>query len=122
MYDIQSWQIWLIYSAILLISVLFCLSQKHLPAISLLGAILTFGGGIAWAVTFLVRANKHDATFVFNHLINQSGYTSTGWVGLMSFYTPVYALYGTDGILHITEEIHNPEKNAPVSPQNLKRY
>ncbi|KAJ5457049.1 hypothetical protein N7530_012323 [Penicillium desertorum] len=108
-----SWQIWLIYSAILLISVLFCLSQKHLPAISLLGAVLTFGGGIAWAVTFLVRANKHDATFVFNHLINQSGYTSTGWVGLMSFYTPVYALYGTDGILHITEEIHNPEKNAP---------
>ncbi|PWY85793.1 hypothetical protein BO94DRAFT_518263 [Aspergillus sclerotioniger CBS 115572] len=107
------WHIWLIYSGILLLSILFSFTQRHLPVIALIGALVTVGGGIAWATTFLVLAQKHEAAFVFNYLINRSGYTSTGWVGLMSIYTPVYALYGTDGVLHITEEIHCPEKNAP---------
>lgn len=35
-------------------------------------------------------------------------------VGIMSFYTPVYALYGTDGILHLAEEMKDPATNAPV--------
>ncbi|PYI03581.1 amino acid transporter, partial [Aspergillus sclerotiicarbonarius CBS 121057] len=107
------WHTWLIYGAILLASILFSFSRRHLLAVTVIGGMLTLGGGIAWAVTFLVLADKHDAAFLFHHLVNQSGYTSIGWVGLLSFYTPVYTLYGTDGILHITEEIRDPERNAP---------
>lgn len=32
----------------------------------------------------------------------------------MSFYTPIYALYSTDGILHITEEMKDASRTAPV--------
>lgn len=111
----QRYVIWLVYVALTLLSILFCFSQKNLPAIAVLGGAITLGGGIAWAVSFLVMADKQDASFVFDTLINNSGYESSAWVGLMSFYTPVYALYGSDGILHIAEEIRDAEKSAPVS-------
>ena len=80
----------------------------------MLGGIITLGGGIAWAASFLALAPKHTARFVFTQFINNSGYTSKGWVGIMSFYTPIYALYGTDGILHIAEEMRDAERSAPV--------
>ena len=73
-------------------------------------------GGIVWAATFLALVPKKDASFVFTEFINLSGYQSAGWVGIMSFYTPIYALYGTDGILHIAEEMRDAENSAPVSP------
>ncbi|CAH0042088.1 unnamed protein product [Clonostachys rhizophaga] len=38
---------------------------------------------------------------------------SSGWVGIMSFYSPLYALYGTDGILHIAEEMKDAHRTAP---------
>lgn len=72
-------------------------------------------GAITWAVLFLTLAPKQTASFVFTEFLNSSGYSSSGWVGIMSFYTPMYALYGTDGILHIAEEMKDPERNAPVS-------
>lgn len=90
------------------------MSQKHLPAISVIGGVITLAGFFAWAVAFLAMAPKMSVQFVFTELINSSGYTNVGWVGIMSFYTPVYALYGTDGILHLAEEMKDPATNAPV--------
>ncbi|KAF0318840.1 hypothetical protein GQ607_013972 [Colletotrichum asianum] len=58
-------------------------------------------------------APKVSAHFAFAEFINNSGYTHVGWVGIMSLYAPSYALYGTDGILHIVEEIKDAERNAP---------
>lgn len=46
-------------------------------------------------------APKHDAKFIFTKFINNSGYTSSGWVFIMSFYSPMYGLYGTDGMMHL---------------------
>lgn len=102
------------YITLLLLSTLFCFSQKLLPAISVFGGFLTLGGGASWVVSFLVLAPKHDAQFVFTEFVNNSGYQSAGWVGIMSLYTPIYALYGTDGILHLAEEMRDAEKNTPV--------
>ncbi|UPK92676.1 hypothetical protein LCI18_003611 [Fusarium solani-melongenae] len=110
---VETWSIYLIFVALTLLSLLFCFSQKHLPAIAVLGGIITLGGGLAWAISFLTLAPKHTASFVFTHFINNSGYTSSAWVGIMSFYTPIYALYGTDGILHIAEEMWDAPKSAP---------
>jgi hypothetical protein len=78
---------------------------RFLPALNMLGAFWTIGGGIAWAVSFGVMAPKHDANFIFKLFINNSGYTSSGWVFIMSFYTPMYGLYGTDGMMHLVEEM-----------------
>ncbi|KAL5593003.1 hypothetical protein FOBRF1_012105 [Fusarium oxysporum] len=107
------WATFLIYAALVLLTLLCSLSQKHLPAIVTLGGVITFAGGIAWGATFLAMAPKQSPEFVFTEFINLSGYTSACWVGIMSFYTPVYALYGTDGILHIAEEMRDAERNAP---------
>ncbi len=88
-------------------------SSRYLPALNMLGAFWTIGGGIAWAVSFGVMAPKHDANFVFKLFINNSGYTSSGWVFIMSFYTPMYGLYGTDGMMHLVEEMRDASKEAP---------
>ncbi|KAL6362466.1 hypothetical protein LRP88_03748 [Fusarium phalaenopsidis] len=109
----ETWSTYLIFVALTLLSLLFCFSQKHLPAIAVLGGIITLGGGLAWAISFLTLAPKHTASFVFTHFIDNSGYTSSAWVGIMSFYTPIYALYGTDDILHIAEEMRDAPKSAP---------
>ncbi|KAJ4203419.1 hypothetical protein NW759_015171 [Fusarium solani] len=101
------------YIANIVLSVLFTFSQRHLPLISTVGGFITLGGGIAWAVSFLTLSPKQSASFVFTRFMNNSGYASSGWVGIMSFYAPAYALYGTDGILHISEEMKDAHKTAP---------
>ncbi|KAM0425581.1 hypothetical protein ACHAPT_009112 [Fusarium lateritium] len=78
-----------------------------------IGGAITLGGGLTWALAFLALSPKQTARFVFSTFRNKSGYTSSGWVGLMSFYTPVYALYGSDGILHIAEEMQDAPRTAP---------
>jgi choline transport protein len=70
---------------------------------------------VAWAISFGVMAPKHDASFVFKLFLNNSGYTSSAWVFIMSFYTPMYGLYGTDGMMHLVEEMRDASKQAPVS-------
>ncbi|KAF7627907.1 amino acid/polyamine transporter I [Aspergillus flavus] len=112
-FELTRWVTFLIYAALLILSLLFSLSQRHLPAVAVLGGFITLFGGIAWAATFLALSPKRDTSFVFTEFINSSGYTSSAWVGIMSFYTPVYALYGTDGIMHIVEEMQDAEKSAP---------
>ena len=81
----------------------------------MLGAFWTIGGGIARAASFGIMAPKHDANFIFKLFINNSGYTSSGWVFIMSFYTTMYGLYGTDGMMHLVEEMRDASKQAPVS-------
>ncbi|EXL47806.1 hypothetical protein FOCG_10328 [Fusarium oxysporum f. sp. radicis-lycopersici 26381] len=109
----ESWNIYLLYVAMTVFSLVFCFSQKHLPVIAVIGCIITVGGGIAWGASFLALSPKQTASFVFTQFMNNSGYHSSIWVGIMSFYTPIYALYGTDGILHIAEEMQDAPKTAP---------
>jgi choline transport protein len=110
-----SWMTWLVYSLFLIAPYLQNYFPKHLPATNVLGAVWTVGGGIAWAVSFLVLAPKQNAEFVFKLFLNNSGYKSNGWVFIMSLYTPIFGLYGTDGLLHLLEETKNPSYVAPVS-------
>ncbi|KAK5393264.1 hypothetical protein LTR79_009578 [Exophiala xenobiotica] len=81
---------------------------------NLVGAFWTIAGGVAWAIVFGVMAKpKHDAEFIFTEFINNSGYTSKAWVFIMSFYSPMYGLYGTDGMMHLVEEMKDASKQAP---------
>lgn len=112
-YTQERYQTWLFYTAFLFLAAVCCTSQKYLPHISVLGAVITAVGGVVWAASFLALSPKASAEFALRTFINNSGYASTGWVAIMSLYTPLYALYGTDGILHIVEEIKNPRRDAP---------
>lgn len=52
---------------------------------------------------------------MFKPFLNKSGYTSSFWVFIMPFYTPMYGLYGTDGMMHLAEEMRDASRQAPVS-------
>lgn len=79
---------------------------------NLFGAFWTIAGGIAWAIVFGIMAEpKHDAKFIFTTFINNSGYSSKVWVFIMSFYSPMYGLYGTDGMMHL---VRRPGPLRPV--------
>ncbi|KAK5213305.1 hypothetical protein LTR41_000884 [Exophiala xenobiotica] len=108
------WHTWLIYSAFLIGPIAINLKQMWLPTMNLVGAFWTIAGGVAWAIVFGVMAKpKHDAEFIFTEFINNSGYTSKAWVFIMSFYSPMYGLYGTDGMMHLVEEMKDASKQAP---------
>jgi choline transport protein len=92
---------------------------RYLPALNIFGAFWTIAGGLAWAISFGVMAPKQDASFVFKLFLNNSGYTSSVWVFIMSFYTPMYGLYGTDGMMHLVEEMRDASKQAPVSSASM---
>lgn len=114
-----SWLTWLVYSLFLIGPFVQNCFPRFLPKMNVLGAVWVFGGGLAWAISFLVLSEKQSAEFVFKLFLNNSGYTSSGWVFIMSMYTPIFGLYGTDGILHLVEETENPSRVAPVSPSQL---
>jgi len=106
---------WLVYSVFLVGPTVMNLSPRLLPALNVLGSAFNIGGFIIWAIVFLVMAPKNSAEFVFTKFINTSGWASPGWVFVLSFYVPIYGLYGTDGVMHLVEEMKHPARDAPVS-------
>ncbi|KAH7151172.1 amino acid permease-domain-containing protein [Fusarium sp. MPI-SDFR-AT-0072] len=84
-----------------------------LPFYSTIGAVFTILGFFGWAITLLATAPKSSAKFVFTQFINNSGYTNNGWVFILSFYSPLYGLYGTDSMMHLVEEMKNASQDAP---------
>ena len=106
---------WLIYSGFLIAPAVSNLLPKYLPALQLFGAFFNISNTLIWAIVFLVLADKNDSKFVFSQFLNTSGWTSRGWVFILSMYVPIYGLYGTDGVMHLTEEMRNASRDAPVS-------
>ncbi|KAJ5832754.1 hypothetical protein N7474_001065 [Penicillium riverlandense] len=109
----KSWMTWLLYSGMLVLPVITNLNQRWLPGVNLLGALWVVGGGVTWAIVFIVMAPKHNASFIFTEFINNTGYTSNGWVFIIAFYNSMYGMVGTDGMMHLVEEMKSPSKNAP---------
>lgn len=91
------------------------LKPGALPIYSSVGAVFTILGFFGWAIPLLVTAPKADAKFVFTEFLNNSGYSNNGWVFVLSFYNPLYGLYGTDSMMHLVEEMKDASRDAPVS-------
>lgn len=91
------------------------LKPSALPLYSTVGAVFTILGFFGWAIPLLVTAPKSDAKFVFTKFLNNSGYTNNGWVFILSFYNPLYGLYGTDSMMHLVEEMKDASRDAPVN-------
>ncbi|CAG7563220.1 unnamed protein product [Fusarium equiseti] len=111
--DWKPYQTFLIYLGLLVIPLLMNLKPSALPFYSTVGAVFTILGFFGWASTLLATAPKSSAKFVFTQFINNSGYTNNGWVFILSFYTPLYGLYGTDSMMHLVEEMKNASQDAP---------
>lgn len=105
---------WLIYSGFLIAPAVSNLLPKYLPALQIFGAFFNLSNALIWAIVFLVLADKNSSKFVFTEFLNTSGWTSKGWVFILSMYVPIYGLYGTDGVMHLVEEMKNASRDAPV--------
>ena len=74
--------------------------SRYARPVQFFAGCFNVGGLLVWAVVFLVMAPKTDAKFIFTRFINNSGWNNDAWVFILSFYTPIYGLYGTDGVMH----------------------
>lgn len=74
--------------------------SKYQPVLQKVGAAFNLGSFLIWVIVFLVMAPKTTAKFVFAEFINTTGWSNDPWVFVLSFYTPLYGLYGTDAVMH----------------------
>ncbi|KAK4500262.1 hypothetical protein PRZ48_008451 [Zasmidium cellare] len=109
----KPWMTFLVYLAFLIGPVVTNLAPGFLPYLSLFGGFFNLLGFFTWAIVFLIMAPKNSAEFVFTKFINTSGWSSSGWVFILSMYVPIYGLYGTDSVMHLVEEMKHPARDAP---------
>ncbi|OQD73850.1 hypothetical protein PENDEC_c013G06282 [Penicillium decumbens] len=73
---------------------------------------------LAWFITMVVVAAAapvhNDSKFVFGTWINNTGWDNNVMCFITGLVNPLYSLGGLDGISHITEEMPNPGRNAPL--------
>ncbi|KAJ5802155.1 uncharacterized protein N7503_004605 [Penicillium pulvis] len=73
---------------------------------------------LAWLITMVTVAAAapahNDSKFVFATWMNKTGWDNNVMCFITGLVNPLYALGGLDGISHITEEMPNPGRNAPL--------
>ncbi|KAJ6006654.1 hypothetical protein N7451_004598 [Penicillium sp. IBT 35674x] len=73
---------------------------------------------LAWFITMVTVAAAapahNDSKFVFATWMNNTGWDNNVMCFITGLVNPLYALGGLDGIAHITEEMPNPGRNAPL--------
>lgn len=113
---ITTWQTFVVYEGLNLITAaVVCFGNKIIPGLNKFSLFYLQIGWFVVLVTVVATAPTHqNSEFVFRTWIN-----STGWVDGIAFVTglvnPLYALGGLDGVAHITEEMPNPSRNAPLA-------
>lgn len=67
-------------------------------------------------ITVVACAPSYQSSeFVFRTWINTTGWSNNGIAFITGLVNPLYALGGLDGVSHITEEMPNPSRNAPLA-------
>ncbi|KAJ5117199.1 hypothetical protein N7448_004141 [Penicillium atrosanguineum] len=89
--------------------------NRFIPAINKFSLIYL---QLAWFITMVTVAAAapvhNDSKFVFRTWINNTGWDNNVMCFITGLVNPLYSLGGLDGISHITEEMPNPGKNAPL--------
>ncbi|KAF3395736.1 Choline transport protein [Penicillium rolfsii] len=114
---IKSWQTFIIYqilNALTASVVLF--GNKIIPALNKFSLFYLQIGWLVVLITVVACAPTHqDTTFVFKTWINNTGWSNNGICFITGLVNPLYSLGGLDGVTHITEEMPNPSRNAPLA-------
>ncbi|KAI4244147.1 MAG: hypothetical protein L6R40_003131 [Gallowayella cf. fulva] len=108
------WQIYLIYLVTIFItSAPLFLSPKSVPKITQATLFLSVSGFIVIFCMLLgLKKQTQPGSFLTQSGLGTSGWsTGTAWV--MGIGNALYAYGGTDGAIHIAEEIPRPGKNIP---------
>ncbi|KAF7595801.1 hypothetical protein BBP40_004613 [Aspergillus hancockii] len=100
---LQPWMTFVAYQGLnILTSAVVMFGNRYIPGIN--------------KFAFAASAPKHnDTKFVFRTWMNNTGWENNVICFITGLVNPLFALGGLDGITHITEEMPNPGRNAPLA-------
>jgi amino acid permease (GABA permease) len=105
----------LIYAGVLLLHGL--LNTFNVRLVSLLNQVSVWWhilGVTVIVVTLIVAPSKHQpASFVFGHFVNNTGWTSGFYVGMLGLLLAQYTFTGYDASAHMTEETKDAATSGP---------
>src|SRR6476659_5601303 len=109
------WVTIIIYAIVLAIHGL--LNQFGIKLVALLNDISVWwhvvGVLIIVGVLAFVPSKHASASYVFSHIVNNTGWGSTFYVLLLGLLLAQYTLTGFDASAHMTEETHNAARSGP---------
>jgi choline transport protein len=93
-------------------------ANRALPLVNQLGLFFILAGVFITIIVCAVMPSKNGLghatdAFVWKDWVNQTGYTSDGFVFLMGMLNGAYAVGTPDCVSHLAEEIPNPRVNIP---------
>ncbi|KAI5458950.1 choline transport protein [Mariannaea sp. PMI_226] len=115
--EIKAWQTFIIYQGLNIITAAIVMfGNKIIPALNKFSLFYLQIGWLVVLVTVVACAPSHrNAEFVFRTWINNTGWENQVICFITGLVNPLYSLGGLDGVTHITEEMPNPSRNAPMA-------
>ncbi|KKF95607.1 Choline transport protein [Ceratocystis platani] len=114
---IKTWHTFLLFQVLnILTSSVVMFGNRVIPALNKFSLFYLQIGWIVVLVTVVTCSPSYrDEKFVFRTWINNTGWESNVICFITGLVNPLYSLGGLDGITHITEEMPNPSRNAPLA-------
>ncbi|CAG7555194.1 unnamed protein product [Fusarium equiseti] len=115
--EIKAWQTFIVYECLnLLTAGVVMFGNKIIPALNRFSLFYLQIGWLVVLITVVACAPTHrDPEFVFRTWINKTGWKNNAICFITGLVNPLYSLGGLDGVTHITEEMPNPSRNAPLA-------
>ncbi|KAH7007228.1 amino acid permease [Ilyonectria destructans] len=115
--EIKTWQTFIVYQGLnLLTAAVVMFGNRIIPALNRFSLFYLQLGWLVVLITVVACAPTYrNADFVFTTWINNTGWKNQGICFITGLVNPLYSLGGLDGITHITEEMPNPSRNAPLA-------
>ncbi|CEN60862.1 amino acid/polyamine transporter I [Aspergillus pseudodeflectus] len=115
--EIKTWQTFIIYQILnILTASVVLFGNKIIPALNKFSLFYLQIGWLVVLITVVACAPTHQSPkFVFRTWVNNTGWDSNVICFITGLVNPLYSLGGLDGVTHITEEMPNPSRNAPLA-------
>ena len=114
-FDARPWHTILLFGVILLVH--GALNQLGVRVVALLNNVSVWwhvvGVAVIVLVLLFVPAKQQSASFVFGHVVNNTGFGSSFYVALIGLLLAQYTLTGFDASAHMTEETRNAAVAGP---------
>lgn len=114
---IKTWHTFLVYQALNLITAAIVIwGNRIIPALNKFSLFYLQIGWFVVMITVAACAPTHqNSEFVFRTWINNTGWENNVICFITGLVNPLYSLGGLDGVTHLTEEMPNPSRNAPLA-------
>lgn len=93
-----------------------CLATKALAGITKSFIFVNFTGTLAMIIGLLATTpDKHDASYIFTRVVDQTGWGNDGLAFLLGFLSVQWTMTDYDATAHISEEVKRAAIAAPVA-------